>query len=94
VAQSALACSHNPALACRLRIVNLYPPSEHEVHCSRLQSPVIATLRQACIDQPTLIVRQSIHSPCLIKKLARTSPANACFIALGFLGYGLACMIH
>jgi hypothetical protein len=42
----------------------------------------------------SVIMRQSVHSPCLIKKLARSSPANICFIALGFLGNGLACMIQ
>ena len=93
MAQSALACSRNPALACRLRIVNLYPWAEHEVRCIRLQSPVIVPLRQGSQYHLTLIMRQSVHSPCLIKKLARTSPANICFIALGFLGNGLACMI-
>lgn len=40
-----------------------------------------------------LIVGASVHSPCLNKKLASTSPANACFIAVGFLGKSWACMI-
>jgi hypothetical protein len=88
--------SRNPALACRLRIVNLDPPSEHEVrrkHASALHSPVVVPLRQAFLYQSRLIIRRGVHSPCLIKKLARTSHANICFIALGFLGDGLACMI-
>ena len=88
--------SRNPALACRLRIVNLDPSSEHEVRyepASALHSPVIVPLRQAFQCYFTLIVRRGVHSPCLIEKLARTSHANICFIALGFLGDGLACMI-
>jgi hypothetical protein len=90
------ACSRNPALACRLRIVNRYASPEHEVLCKpafALHSPAIVPLGQAFLDQLSLIIRRGVHSPCLIKKLARTSHANICFIALGFLGDGLACMI-
>lgn len=90
------ACWRNPALACRLRIVNRYASSEHEVRCkpaSALHSPTMVPLRQAFLDQLSLIVRWGVHSPCLIEKLARTSHANICFIALGFLGDVLACMI-
>jgi hypothetical protein len=90
-------CWRNPALACRLRIVNRCCPSpEHEVRCkpaSALHSPAIVLRRQAFLDQLSLIVRWGVHSPCLIEKLARTSHANICFIALGFLGDVLACMV-
>ena len=90
------ACWRDPALACRLRIVNLHASSEHKV-CSKaasaLHSPAMVPLRQAFLDQSSLIMQRGVHSPCLIKKLARTSHANICFITLGFLGDGLACMI-
>jgi hypothetical protein len=100
MSQSALACSHVRAtllsrVGCALSI-SRYPSSEHEVRCkpaSALHSPVTVPLRQAFLDQFSLIVRQGVHSPCLIKKLVRTSYANICFIALGFLGDSLACMI-
>jgi hypothetical protein len=101
MSQSALACSHVRVtllsrVGCALSISSLDPSSEHEVRyepASALHSPVIVPLRQASQCYFTLIVRRGVHSPCLIEKLARTSHANICFIALGFLGDGLACMI-
>jgi hypothetical protein len=76
-------------LGCALSISKV-PSHEHEV---RLQSHAIVPLRQASRYHSTVIIRSSVHSPCLIKKLARTSPANASFIAVGFLGKGSACMV-
>jgi hypothetical protein len=62
MAQSALACSRNPALACRLRIVNLYPWAEHEVRCIRLQSPVNAVMIDRTVPPRMSISPHSYHA--------------------------------
>jgi hypothetical protein len=76
-------------VGCALSISKV-PSHEHEV---RLQSRAIVPLCQASRYHLTVIIRPRVHSPCLIEKLARTSPANASFIAVGFLGKGWACSI-
>lgn len=65
------------------------PLQSHAIACNRNLVPA----RQAAQYLSLAIIRQSLHSLCLIKKLVSTSPANACFFAVDFLGEAWACVI-
>lgn len=65
------------------------PVSSIQVRCNRSHVRVC----QASQYHSTLIIRPSLHSPFSIKQLVNTSPANACFKAVGILGKGWACVI-